>query len=76
MPHLQTSVQGQISEACYAKSQYRYAEDGKTVLNELGLPAKPGDIILRAANGYPLVRAGQNRPMMVDLKTGKIAEEA
>jgi len=55
MPSLQTSCQGQISDACYAQGKYRY--DGNTILNELGLPAKGRDIILRhARTGFPLAR--------------------
>jgi len=57
MHHLQTSAQGQISDACYAQGKYRYDMDGKTILNEHGLPAKGRDIILRhARTGFPLVR--------------------
>jgi len=48
----------------------RYAEDG-SILNELGRAAKPGDIILRAANGWPLKRMGDKEPVDMDLKTGK-----
>jgi hypothetical protein len=49
----------------------RYAEDGRTILNELGRPAKPGDVILRADNGWPLKRMGAKEPVDIDLKTGK-----
>jgi len=57
MPSLQTSAQGQISDACYAQGKHRYDVDGKTILNELGLPAKGRDIILRhAKTGFPLMR--------------------
>ena len=67
---MQTSHQGQISNACYAQGKMRYAEDG-SILNELGRAAKPGDIILRAANGWPLKRMGDKEPVDMDLKTGK-----
>jgi hypothetical protein len=60
-----------LSESCYARGQYRYAEDGMTILNELGRPAKAGDIILRASNGWPLRRMGTKEPVDIDLKTGK-----
>jgi hypothetical protein len=43
------------SQACYAKGEYRRSETG-TILNELGKPAKDRDIILRASNGFPVVR--------------------
>lgn len=65
------SVEAQKSTACYARGEMRYAEDGTIVLNELGLPAKPGQIILRASNGYPLKRMGENKPVDIDVKTGK-----
>lgn len=65
------SQESQKSHACYALGQMRYAEDGRTILNELGLPAKPGDIILRAANGWPLKRMGVKEPIEMDLRTGK-----
>ena len=68
---MQTSHQGQISNACYALGRMRYAEDGVTILNELGRVAKPGDIILRAANGWPLKRMGDKEPVDMDLRTGK-----
>lgn len=68
-------LQASLSEACYAQGKYRYAKDGKTILNELGLPAKPGQIILRASNGYPLVRCGDKGPVEIDLKTGKPIKE-
>lgn len=61
----------QKSHACYALGQMRYAEDGVTILNELGHPAKPGDIILRASSGWPLRRMGTKEPVDIDLKTGK-----
>lgn len=68
---MQTSHQAQLSEACYALGRMRYAKDGKTILNELGKAAKPGDIILRASNGYPLKRYAETGPVDLDLKTGK-----
>ena len=56
MVPLQTSVQGQISDACYSRGEYRYDVDGR-ILNELGLPAKGRDIIMRhAKTGFPMVR--------------------
>jgi len=51
--------QSALSHACYEQGKYRYAEDGITILNEAGEPAKTGNIILRhPATGYPLVRFG------------------
>lgn len=73
---MQTSHQAQISNACCALGRMRYAEDGVTLLNELGKVAKPGDIILRASNGYPLKRYTETGPVDVDLKTGKPIKEA
>ncbi len=68
---MQTSHQAQISNACYAQGKMRYAEDGATILNELGKVAKTGDIILRASNGYPLKRYTETGPVDLDLKTWK-----
>lgn len=65
------SQESQKSQACYAQGQMRYSEDGHTILNELGRAAKTGDIILRAANGWPLKRMGDKEPVDMDLKTGK-----
>jgi len=76
MAHLQTSTQGQISDACYARGEYRYDVDGKTIMNELGVTAKVGDIIMRASNGFPLRRMGDKEPIMIDLKTGEPIKEA
>lgn len=42
------------------------------VMNELGKPAKKGDIVLRhPETGYPLKRFGDSEPVDIDLKTGK-----
>lgn len=43
------------ADACYARGEYHRNPAGQ-ILNELGKPAKGRDIILRAVNGYPLVR--------------------
>jgi hypothetical protein len=56
------------SEACYAKGQFRYDVDGTTILNELGVPAKTGQVILRdARTGFPLFRFGIDGP--INLRT-------
>ena len=42
------------------------------VMNELGKPAKKGDIVLRhPETGYTLKRMGDTAPVEIDLKTGK-----
>ena len=42
-------------------------------MNELGKPAKKGDIVLRhPETGYPLVRFGDKGPEEIDLRTGKV----
>ncbi len=64
------SLESQKSQACYALGQMRYDAEGH-ILNELGRPAKPGDIILRASNGWPLRRMGTKEPVDMDLRTGK-----
>jgi hypothetical protein len=43
------------SEFCYSRGEYRHGTEGQ-VLNEKGKIAKEKDIILRADNGYVLVR--------------------
>jgi hypothetical protein len=70
-PEMSITHNQALSEACYSQGKYRYAEDGTTILNELGTPAKHGQIILRATNGYPLARAGDKGPVDIDLRTGK-----
>ena len=40
---------------CYSKGETRTNSEG-AILNECGLPAKKGDIILRATNGYVFKR--------------------
>ena len=60
-----------ISEAYYAKGQMRI--EGGIIMNELGKPAKKGDIVLRhPETGYPLVRFGDKGPEEIDLRTGKV----
>ena len=49
-----TDIQREAN-ACYAKGEY-FRNSAGQILNELGKPAKGRDIILRAANGYPLKR--------------------
>ncbi|MCK9185073.1 MAG: hypothetical protein M0Q16_06840 [Candidatus Cloacimonetes bacterium] len=67
------TLESQKSHECYNRGQYRYAEDGVTILNESGKPAKPGQVILRhPSTGYPLVRYGDKGPQNIDLKTGKV----
>ena len=47
--------------------------EGGIIMNERGLPAKKGDIVLRhASTGFPLVRFGDDGPKNIDLKTGKV----
>jgi hypothetical protein len=75
MAHFETTEDMQKSQACYAQGKYRHDAEGH-ILNELGRIANPGDIIMRASNGYPTRRMGDKQPVMVDLKTGKVAEEA
>ena len=64
------SIQDQISQSFYEKGQMRI--EGGIIMNERGLPAKKGDIVLRhAGTGYPLKRFGDTEPQDIDLKTGK-----
>ena len=47
--------------------------EGGLIMNERGLPAKKGDIVLRhAETGYPLKRMGDESVVTVDLKTGRV----
>jgi hypothetical protein len=63
--------QQEISEACYAKGQMRI--EGGIIMNELGKPAKKGDIVLRhPETGYPLKRMGDEVAKDIDLRTGKV----
>jgi len=60
-----------ISESCYAKGEMRIV--GGVIYNELGKPAKKGDIVLRhPETGFPLVRFGDKGPEEIDLRTGKV----
>jgi rRNA processing protein Gar1 len=52
------------SEFCYSRSEYRHGTEGQ-ILNELGKIAKVKDIILRAENGYVLVRMGEKGPAVI-----------
>jgi predicted mannosyl-3-phosphoglycerate phosphatase (HAD superfamily) len=62
--------QDKISQSFYQKGEMRI-EDG-IIMNELGKPAKKGDIVLRhPETGYPLKRFGDSEPVDIDLKTGK-----
>ena len=45
--------------------------EGGIIMNELGKPAKKGDIVLRhPGTGYPLRRMGDIEPIDIDLRTG------
>jgi hypothetical protein len=52
------------SEFCYSRNEYRHGTEGQ-ILNELGKIAGSKDIILRAENGYVLVRMGDKGPDVI-----------
>jgi hypothetical protein len=54
------SIKRSLSEYCYNNGEYWNDENGK-ILNELGRPAKDGDIVMRDyPTGYPIKRMGKN----------------
>lgn len=62
------------SEECYAAGKMRFSEDGETVLNELGKPAKKGDVVFRAENGFPLLKMGENGEIIDRRKASQESE--